>query len=55
MADKQIDDLNLPIAVVARIIKDVLPEGCNVSKEGMTCGLPKTYTPMSLRREYSNP
>lgn len=32
MAEKQ-DDLNLPTAVVTRIIKDALPEGCNVAKE----------------------
>lgn len=27
------EDLNLPAAVVARLMKDALPEGCNVSKE----------------------
>lgn len=28
-----LEDLNLPQAVVARIIKDALPDGVNVSKE----------------------
>ncbi|KAI8514320.1 DNA polymerase epsilon subunit 3 [Branchiostoma belcheri] len=32
MAEK-IEDLNLPNAVITRIIKDALPEGVNVSKE----------------------
>ena len=27
------EDLNLPAAVVTRLMKDALPEGCNVSKE----------------------
>ncbi|XP_037082120.1 LOW QUALITY PROTEIN: DNA polymerase epsilon subunit 3-like [Pollicipes pollicipes] len=27
------EDLNLPAAVVARLMKDALPEGCSVSKE----------------------
>lgn len=27
------EDLNLPAAVVARLMKDALPVGCNVSKE----------------------
>lgn len=30
---ERIEDLNLPNAVIARIIKDGLPEGANVSKE----------------------
>ncbi|XP_037928884.1 DNA polymerase epsilon subunit 3-like [Teleopsis dalmanni] len=30
---ERIEDLNLPNAVVARLIKDALPEGSNVSKE----------------------
>lgn len=32
MAEK-LEDLNLPVAVVTRIIKEALPEGCNVAKE----------------------
>lgn len=32
MAEK-LEDLNLPAAVVTRIIKEALPEGCNVAKE----------------------
>lgn len=32
MAEK-LEDLNLPTAVVTRIIKEALPEGCNVAKE----------------------
>ncbi|XP_062515744.1 DNA polymerase epsilon subunit 3-like [Corticium candelabrum] len=35
MADKA-DDLNLPAAVVARLIKEALPEGVNISKEART-------------------
>ncbi|XP_046997702.1 DNA polymerase epsilon subunit 3 [Schistocerca americana] len=35
MAEK-IEDLNLPNAVVARIVKDCLPGGINVSKESRT-------------------
>ncbi|XP_018800726.1 PREDICTED: DNA polymerase epsilon subunit 3 [Bactrocera latifrons] len=30
---ERIEDLNLPNAVVGRLIKDALPEGANVSKE----------------------
>lgn len=30
---EKIQDLNLPIAVVGRIIKDALPDGINISKE----------------------
>lgn len=32
MVDR-IEDLNLPNAVIARLIKEALPEGCSVSKE----------------------
>lgn len=32
MAEK-LEDLNLPAAVVTRIIKEALPEGCSVAKE----------------------
>lgn len=32
MAEK-LEDLNLPNAVVTRLIKEVIPDNCNVSKE----------------------
>ena len=35
MAEK-LEDLNLPNAVVIRIIKDVLPDGMNVAKDART-------------------
>lgn len=35
MAEK-VEDLNLPISVVSRLIKDALPEGAIVSKEART-------------------
>lgn len=35
MAEK-LEDLNLPISVIARLIKDALPEGTIVSKEART-------------------
>lgn len=35
MAEK-VEDLNLPISVVSRLIKDTLPEGTIVSKEART-------------------
>jgi DNA polymerase epsilon subunit 3 len=35
MAEKM-DDLNLPAAVVTRLIKEALPEGVNISKESRT-------------------
>ncbi|XP_075228755.1 DNA polymerase epsilon subunit 3 Chrac-14 [Lycorma delicatula] len=35
MAEK-LEDLNLPIAVVTRLIREVIPENCNVSKEART-------------------
>ncbi|XP_030380578.1 DNA polymerase epsilon subunit 3 [Scaptodrosophila lebanonensis] len=31
---ERIEDLNLPNAVISRLIKDALPDGANVSKEG---------------------
>lgn len=39
MAEK-LEDLNLPLTVVTRIVKEALPEGISISKEGRT-GLAK--------------
>ncbi|VVD01019.1 unnamed protein product [Leptidea sinapis] len=39
MAEK-LEDLNLPLTVVSRIVKEALPEGVSLSKEGRT-GLAK--------------
>ncbi|XP_047509610.1 DNA polymerase epsilon subunit 3 [Pieris napi] len=39
MAEK-LEDLNLPLTVVGRIVKEVLPEGVSISKEART-GLAK--------------
>ncbi|KAI9590348.1 DNA polymerase epsilon subunit 3-like [Glossina fuscipes] len=33
---ERIEDLNLPNAVIARLIKEALPDGANVSKEART-------------------